>query len=206
MKSLKGILITLVAAGALLFVAAPARAAAFPPVPAGASDSMSLFNAGGVLLEQANAFEADELAKNSGPLGPLYFFDTFSNPAAVGHYIAVVDSAGVISDVIGVTSILAPVFPTAFAFLSDATETGLSPALIAADGFLFLDGTVQEGANGVFLDSLTNPFMASYINPATLPGGRLTFFSDGIPDGGSAVALLGIALTGIEVLRRKLRA
>jgi hypothetical protein len=29
--------------------------------------------------------------------------------------------------------------------------------------------------------------------------------SNSTPDGGSAVALLGIALTGIEVLRRKLK-
>jgi hypothetical protein len=35
----------------------------------------------------------------------------------------------------------------------------------------------------------------------------LSFSADGVavPDGGSAVALLGIALTGIEVLRRRLK-
>jgi hypothetical protein len=43
-------------------------------------------------------------------------------------------------------------------------------------------------------------------------GGKLreifSFSANGVavPDGGSAVALMGIALTGIEVLRRKLRA
>jgi hypothetical protein len=42
-------------------------------------------------------------------------------------------------------------------------------------------------------------------------GGNHDFFSfsantgTGVPDGGSAVALLGLALTGIEVLRRKLK-
>ena len=211
MKSLKVILISFVGAVALLVAVSPARAVFAPPPPPPPSDIMQLFTASTAPLptESAIATEAGELAKPT--LGPasLFFFDSFSNVAATGTYIAIADSpGGPISDVIGVTGVFAGVgITSAFAFQSDAGETGLTPAQIAADGFFTqLGPTLVEGPNGIFLDSRTNAFMASFIDfTKTGPGAFLTFFSDG-PDSGSAVALLGIALAGIEGLRRRIGA
>ena len=70
--------------------------------------------------------------------------------------------------------------------------------------FLTITGTATISGNGF------DPTSATWAFSTQNSSGRpKTFFSfsadDAVPDGGSAVALLGIALTGIEVLRRKLR-
>ena len=70
---------------------------------------------------------------------------------------------------------------------------------------LSISGTGFISGNGFTTTAGTWNFTAQ---PPNL-GGNTFSFSAGtatVPDGGSAVALLGIALTGIEVLRRKLKA
>ena len=210
MKSLKGIFISVVGAVALVFAAAPVRADAV-------SDVMSLFNASGLMLNTAVATEDGEIAKQVafGALGgPLFAFDSFSNAASTGHYILIAeqmpDGNQIITDAIGVTpGVTGLVTGPAFAYLSDAGEQGLTQDQLLAAGFIFKDGPtlVEDPTAGIFLDSRTNPLLANYIDfTKTGAGAYLTFSSDGAPDGGSAVALLGIALAGIEGLRRMIGA
>jgi hypothetical protein len=98
------------------------------------------------------------------------------------------------------------------------TVGGPQPGLWSVGGFTFdlmsstvvfrdathivIDGNGTVSGNGFTPTQMTWSF--------TSQGGRGVIFSfsangTAVPDGGSAVALLGIALTGIEVLRRKLR-
>jgi hypothetical protein len=206
MKTFQTISITLVGAVALIISASTTRA---DPSP---SDQMFLYNNVGSLQESAVAFEADEIAKQAATGLPLYNFNSFASTTAVGNFIRIVDAEGVTSDVIGVIlvpSINGLLVPN-FAFLSGANEAGLTDAQIVLAGFNLAGQQgaplVEDPLTGIFLDSATNPIMLSFIDLTRDPGGRLTFFSDGVPDGGSAVALLGIALAGIEGLRRMIGA
>ena len=96
-----------------------------------------------------------------------------------------------------------------------------TPGLWSVGGFTFdlLSSTVVT-QNSTFLNirgigtisgNMFNPTPGTWaFTVQNSGGGLLTDFSfsansQGVPDGGSAVALLGIALVGIEVLRRKLR-
>jgi hypothetical protein len=71
--------------------------------------------------------------------------------------------------------------------------------------FLNISGTGIVSGNG--LDATAMEWSFSTQNANGRPKTIFSFSADGVsvPDGGSAVALLGIALTGIEALRRKLR-
>jgi hypothetical protein len=81
----------------------------------------------------------------------------------------------------------------------------LSSTVSQGNGFLNVSGTGTISGNG--FDGTSGIFNFSTQNPGS---GRPPIFSfsaasQGVPDGGSAVALLGLALTGMEVLRRKLK-
>ena len=85
--------------------------------------------------------------------------------------------------------------------------------------------SVNWGGSNIFSDSLTSPFgyteytfNVNALSPATQLQfqfssifGNLFYLDDisvttaGVPDGGSTVSLLGLALFGVAVLRRKLR-
>jgi hypothetical protein len=76
--------------------------------------------------------------------------------------------------------------------------------VLQGGGFINISGTGTISGNG-FTPTAGN-FTFSSQNPGS--HGQFSFSASGttsVPDGGSAVALLGIALTGIEVLRRRLR-
>jgi hypothetical protein len=84
----------------------------------------------------------------------------------------------------------------------------LSSSIVTqTSSFLNITGTGIITGNGF------DPTAGTWAFSVQSAGGRrLVEFSfsanandNGVPDGGSAVALLGLALTGIEVLRRKLR-
>ena len=82
-----------------------------------------------------------------------------------------------------------------------------STIVTQSSSFLNITGTGIITGNGF------DPTAGTWAFSVQSAGGRrLVEFSfsanandNGVPDGGSAVALLGLALTGIEVLRRKLR-
>jgi hypothetical protein len=71
--------------------------------------------------------------------------------------------------------------------------------------FLTITGTGTITGNG--FDPTSGTWAFSTQNSSGRPKTIFSFSADDapVPDGGSAVALLGIALTAIEVLRRKLR-
>jgi hypothetical protein len=72
-------------------------------------------------------------------------------------------------------------------------------------GLLFVTGTGTVSGNGFDPTAMAWSFTTQSANGRT--NTEFSFSANGVaaPDGGSAVALLGLALTGIEVLRRKLR-
>jgi VPDSG-CTERM motif len=76
--------------------------------------------------------------------------------------------------------------------------------VIQGGGFLDISGTGWITGNGF------DPTRGTFTFTTQSPGSKGTFsFSAGtasVPDSGSAVALLGIALAGIEAARRKLKA
>jgi hypothetical protein len=78
-----------------------------------------------------------------------------------------------------------------------------STVVTHTSGFLSIDGTGIVSGNGF------DPTAMEWSFTSQNAGGSTFSFSAtgvaGVPDGGSAVALLGLALVGIEVLRRKLR-
>jgi VPDSG-CTERM motif len=79
----------------------------------------------------------------------------------------------------------------------------VSTIVFQGNGFLSVSGTGTISGNG--FDPTFGTWSFSTQNPSS--NGIFSFSAAGqaVPDGGSAVALLGLALTGIEVLRRKLK-
>lgn len=71
--------------------------------------------------------------------------------------------------------------------------------------FLNITGTGIISGNGFDPTAGTWAFSVQNAGGGTLTEFSFSANSNAVPDGGSAVALLGIALTGIEVLRRKRR-
>lgn len=164
------------------------------------SDHLQAFGSAGGQIGFVNAFEDTEGGTH------LFSFDSnYSDPLQLGHWIAILDSAnGPISDVVGVASSdgTFAAGTNVFGFLSDGDGTGLTAAQIA---HFFNqanpDATFIEAGNGIFID------VSRYLNQAnsTSKGGSAFFFSDGAPDGGATVSLLGLALVGIQFLRRKFK-
>jgi hypothetical protein len=211
MKTFKVFFGVMIGAVALVLAASPAAAQAAPvPTPQpGQSDFLQLNSSTGAQL----GFVAAQQGLESNTA--LFQFDhQLSNPGAMGHYIEIMDPVtGLVSDVIGVASGdgTGGAGTNVFGFMSAVDGTGLSAANIAmwfktlGGGAGVLDETLTETQTGIFIDSSTDTFLAGYINSTNASGGRAFFFSDGEPDGGSALALLGMALTGIEFVRRKFR-
>lgn len=75
-------------------------------------------------------------------------------------------------------------------------------SVIRAHNFIHLEGTGTAEVGGI------DDSPATWVFDGTKLGGTLSLTSTtaAVPDGGSAVALLGIALVGVEALRRKLKA
>jgi hypothetical protein len=185
MKSLKLLAVLLIGASALALSASPARAVDV------ISDYLHVFNAGGTLVGSATSIETE-------PADVLREVDTdLSDPAQIGNYILVFEADGVtLSDIVGVEDNAGH---AEFAYVSDP----LTLANWIGAGHRF-DGKQI----GTFVETLANGgvFDISFlINPkGGAAGGTASFFSD-VPDTGSAVALLGIALAGIEGARRMIR-
>jgi hypothetical protein len=101
------------------------------------------------------------------------------------------------------------------------TPSTNTPGLWEVGGFTFnlLSATVTDQTatflnitgTGIITAAGFEDTAATWAFTVQNAGGNHDFFSfsansaTGVPDGGSAVALLGLALTGIEVLRRKLK-
>jgi VPDSG-CTERM motif len=201
-KQMKTPKLILIAAVALVLPALPAfavTAAQFAAsIPAGASDIMTVYNAAGQTVGNATSFE---------PEAPdtIREVDTnLADPAQIGDYYIVYESDGTtVSDIVGVEHGLNAngTAHAVFAYVSDPFS--LSNWIGAGKAF---DGTqlgsFVEPANGSYgIFDISN-----LINPAGGAAGGNAFFASDAPDSGTAAALLGIALAGIEGLRRKIGA
>jgi hypothetical protein len=191
MKSLKKILTSVVGVLALMWAVSPAYAAT------SVSDEMQVFLSDGTRVADIVAIEGSEGGT------ALYQFDSnYSNGNLMGHWIEILDSQGYISDVVGVASADGTfnAGTNVFGYLSDTNGTGLTAAQIAKYfNQANPDAIFTEGFNGITVD------ISGYINQSKAPNGSASFFSDGAPDGGATVSLLGLALVGIQYLRRKFK-
>jgi hypothetical protein len=78
-----------------------------------------------------------------------------------------------------------------------------STVVTHTSGFLSIEGAGIVSGNGFDPTAMTWSFTSQ-----NKGGSTFSFSGTGatvVPDGGSALALLGVALVGIELLRRKLR-
>lgn len=183
----------IISAGALVLAALPAVAQS--------PQSDQIIVRGETIFSNPVATEADE-SQNGNSF--LYFDNnfTFVNASAFGHPTEIF-SGGTGSDIFGVANVgtaANPIFR--LAFMSNV-EGGLD--LTAAQKF-FGDqsGWINGGAEtGGTYD------VARYLDPncSTCNGTFQSDLGDGttVPDGGMTVTLLGTALAGMGLLRRKLR-
>jgi hypothetical protein len=153
----------------------------------------SITFSGGATLDTGNANTAHAVTsfQNTVVQSVDGDFDTFINP---------LDSA-----TFSASWVFDPSTPTAALWsVGGFTFDLLTSTFVRGGGFLNVSGSGTISGNG--FNGTSGTFNFSTQNPG--PGGIFSFSaaSQGVPDGGSAAALLGIALTGIEVLRRKLRA
>jgi VPDSG-CTERM motif len=184
MKSLT--LKLIMGAAALVLAALPASATAI------ISDNMSVFASDGTLI----AFAASVEPEGANDLRTLGSSLNLGDMSMKGDYYLVFEPNGTtLSDIVGLTS------QAIFAYVSDpVTLANFVGTGNVFDGHQL--GSFTESATGGTFD-ISN--LLALTGPAA--GGSAQFFSDGnVPDGGSAVALLGIALVGVEALRRKFKA
>jgi hypothetical protein len=150
-------------------------------------------------------------------------FDTHSllTATTVTSWINTHVEAGGTGDFASIPVNTAATFTAPWVFDSGGGVGGPHPALWSVAGFTFdlLSSTVTNRTNtsltvegtGIVFGNGFDPTQMTWAFTVQNAGGRtLTTFSfsangNTIPDGGSAVALFGLALSGIEILRRKLR-
>jgi hypothetical protein len=149
---------------------------------------------GGATLDTGNANTAHAVTsfKNTLVQSVSGDFDTFINDLDPATF-----SASWVFDPSTPTSSLWSVGGFSFDLLT-------STIVMRGSGTLAVSGTGRISGNG--FDTTDGSWSFTTQNPGSL--GTFSFSAAGlaVPDGGSAVALLGLALMGIEVLRRKLKA
>lgn len=189
MKSLKAIL-SAVGAGALVMAALPAGAV---PVVV-ESDVLQVLDPSGGLFKFTRANEG--FPEGSGT---MYIVDSNTgNPAAFGHPTAFTEpNSNDWSDMVGV--ILNPDGSGRYvlAFLSDIEGPLNQAAALLAFGAVAPRAVVVETGG---LQDITTP----YLNPDPSYAGYTAQFRSDVPDAGTTVALLGMALAGLGIARRKL--
>jgi len=171
------------------------------------SDTFSVFatrNNQTVLFASASASEAEEGSIHIvlGPTGaPL-----LGNPQAFGLATALIDGNGNISDIFGVfqepdgVQTSAAVVPSFLAFISDPDPGQLNLTDDSYPGFGHIEFPLSETLD--FFDATRYLGTVGVLEAVTYSA---TFSSDReVPDSGTACALLGLGLTGLAFLRRKL--
>jgi hypothetical protein len=184
---------SLIGAGALALAALPASANSLDAIQF--SDILKIY-AGGQLIDQRAVLEGAELP------GEVYYMNNVSrplgNPSQFGNPTVLLEADGSISDIFGVVQISSGSY--AIGFMSDenldlgvaAQLFGFNPAGANLISFLEVGGQVYDAT--------------MYLNLETHQGYTATFQSDGderqVPDGGSTLFLLGLAMAGCSTVRR----
>lgn len=180
---------TLLAALAVAFLAC----AAFSP------QAQAVMISGGISL--GGTYTTD-----TGNINTADAFTSFSGVFVVsgaGDYSGVPGGTGVSMNPFTFDPFGGPVVPLwTFMFAGSTYSFDLTSASIVTQGG---NSLVLEGAGDLMITGFdTTP--GSWVFTANQGGGSFSFSSSNaaVPEGGSALALLGIALLGVEVLRRKL--
>jgi VPDSG-CTERM motif len=174
-----------------------------PPVALGTSIEGSINFAGAVHLDNNNLASATTV---------LTWFDVFNN---AGKTSVVPGATGAFSGILPGTSatmaqpwVFNPSTPTAALWSVGGFTFDLLSATIVSQSATFLNvlGTGIISGNGFNPTSATWSFTVN--NSDGRPHMMFSFAANNnsVPDGGITVALLGIALVGVEVLRRKSKA
>ena len=154
----------------------------------------SITFSGGATLDTGNANTAHAVTsfKNTVVQSVSGDFDTFINELDPATF-----AASWVFDPSTPTSALWTVGGFTFDLLTSTVDA-------RGGGSLTVSGTGTISGNS--FDPTSGTWMFTTQNPGA--NGTFSFSASGlsVPDGGSAVALLGLALMGIEVLRRKLKA
>lgn len=189
-------------AGVVVLAAGSALAT---PVPN--SDYVAGFNANGVQIK----FSAAPEGVPEGAANVFIVDDGFGDPNKAGQVYVLYEptppgSARVISDVVSVKQ-TGTTGLWGIAYVSDngaplsLTDGSLQAAFGVPSATVFtVVGSATEDPNlGATID------ITPLVNQFNYPGATAQFFSDGdsVPDGGTTVALLGLALAGVEGLRRR---
>jgi protein with PEP-CTERM/exosortase system signal len=165
-----------------------------PVITASTAIQGNITFSGGATLDTGNANTAHAVTsfKNTVVQSVSGDFDTFINDLDPATF-----SASWVFDPSTPTSSLWSVGGFTFDLLT-------STIVMRGSGTLAVSGTGRISGNG--FDTTDGSWSFTTQNPGSL--GTFSFSAAGlaVPDGGSAVALLGLALMGIEVLRRKLKA
>lgn len=182
----------------------------------------------GLFCQQTQAFEgsvsffgaahADHNSTQTGPATHITFDGAWSVIANSGDYATGGGSIGSVTTMhdfafmgTGDTVALMPGSPMQpeWMFVSSGNGHTYSFELLALTNGSVTAGSMSFSGTGLAFKDGGDASVASWALQGS--GGKFTFkFSSStttaVPDGGSAVALLGIALAGIEVVRRKVKA
>jgi VPDSG-CTERM motif len=165
-----------------------------PVITASTAIQGNITFSGGATLDTGNANTAHAVTsfKNTVVQSVSGDFDTFINDLDPATF-----SASWVFDPSTPTSSLWSVGGFTFDLLT-------STIVMRGGGFLIISGTGTISGNG--FDPTAGTWSFTTQNPSSR--GTFSFSAGGlaVPDGGSAVGLLGLALIGIEVLRRKFKA
>ena len=172
---------------ALLFAGTTISEAQTDPL----SDWLRVYDPSGNIYAEVSVLESQEVA------GQIYYIDdpNLIDLAQFGNYTALIEpggnpNTGPFSDSFGIASVSGGLY---LAFSSD-TDVGGDPFGIDAPIKLFETGGIYDAT--------------MYLSPQLRTAGyTAAFWSDteqhGVPDAGATIGLLGLALTGLGLLRKK---
>jgi VPDSG-CTERM motif len=174
-----------------------------PPVTSAAAIEGNINFAGAVHLDNNNLGSATTV---------VTWFDAFNN---AGKTSVVPGATGAFSVIPAGTSatmaqpwVFNPSTPTAALWSVGGFTFDLLSATVVSQSNTFLNvlGTGMVSGNGFAPTSATWSFTVNNSNGQPKMMFSFAANNNSVPDGGITVALLGIALMGVEVLRRKLKA
>jgi hypothetical protein len=152
--------------------------------------------AGGYTPQDGSGTQPDLTLATQISFGPTFVFSTSGSFTSVLTFSAVTMNSPLVFSPPTPLSPLWTVGGFTFNLLTLTQQAGTTPSSLTLTG------------TGTIVGNSFDPTSGNWIATFNSGGGTFSWSSStsSVPDGGSAVALLGIALAGVEVLRRKFKA